>query len=297
MTDISENKTLRFRFTIVITLLWGLALMLSPFKVMASDTVANPTLTLTYVGGEGSSISTYINNVNTYISSLSIDSNELKASEKFSPFIFLSYKDNGIANVGSIASCEVTMDLASYKVMSQKVKNKIMGYALDSIKNSSISTIASNKIYNFIQSQDESTASLVRQLSNDVDADFSSAYMMFKPFSGILGTTLGLFALLIFVTLTLMILVDLSYIVIPIIRDFLTPSSADAKPKYVSNEAWYAVKETDSATDTHKSVLVIYLKKKTMQFVALSICILYLLSGRIYILIGDIMDMFRGIIE
>ena len=171
-----------------------------------------------------------------------------------------------------------------------------MESALTTISNSSMSTMSRNKLYNFIESQDESTASLVRQLSNDVNADFAEAYMMFKPFSGVLGVVLGVFAIVIFVTLTMMILVDLSYIVIPMIRDFLTPSSANAKPKFVSNEAWYAVKEVDGANDTQKNVLLIYLKKKTMQFVALSICILYLLSGEIYILIGNLMDMFRGIL-
>ena len=45
---------------------------------------------------------------------------------------------------------------------------------------------------------DKSTSNLVRQLSNDVDADFAGAYMTFKPFTGVVGWILGLICLSIF---------------------------------------------------------------------------------------------------
>lgn len=244
---------------------------------------ANPTLTLSYSIGEESAIARYVNDVNNFASNYGLE--------------LLRFNRNRGSQSGGVQAGEIILNFTVYKHLEQDAKSKIMSYALESIKDSGISTVASNKIYNFIESQDESTASLVRQLSNDVNADFARAYMAFKPFSGVLGFVLGVFAIGIFVTLTLMIVTDLSYIVIPIVRDWLTPASSNAKPKYVSNEAWYAVKEVDSSTNTSKNTLLIYFKKKTMQFVILSICILYLLSGQIYTLIGNIMDMFRGVLE
>lgn len=276
MTIIKNNYISRVRYAIVITVLLGVAMLLSPFKVMA-DVNAKPTLAISCNSADYNLILTSASDIN--------------ASAGFT-FITVSAS----TQVGNTSSCNVSLDMTTYKNYEQSVKTSIMESALTTISNSSMSTMSRNKLYNFIESQDESTASLVRQLSNDVNADFAEAYMMFKPFSGVVGTILGVFAIAIFITLTMMILVDLSYIVIPMIRDFLTPSSANAKPKFVSNEAWYAVKEVDGANDTQKNVLLIYLKKKTMQFVALSICILYLLSGEIYILIGNLMDMFRGIL-
>lgn len=276
MTIIKNNYISRVRYAIVITVLLGVAMLLSPFKVMA-DVNAKPTLAISCNSADYNLILTSASDIN--------------ASAGFT-FITVSAS----TQVGNTSSCNVSLDMTTYKNYEQSVKTSIMESALTTISNSSMSTMSRNKLYNFIESQDESTASLVRQLSNDVNADFAEAYMMFKPFSGVVGTILGVFAIAIFITLTMMILVDLSYIVIPMIRDFLTPSSANAKPKFVSNEAWYAVKEVDDANDTQKNVLLIYLKKKTMQFVALSICILYLLSGEIYILIGNLMDMFRGIL-
>lgn len=276
MANIKKNYISRVRYAFVITLLLGIATLLSPFKVMA-DVNAKPTLAISCNSADYNLILTSASDINTSAG-----------------FTFITVSAS--TQVGNTSSCNVSLDMTTYKNYEQSVKTSIMESALTTISNSSMSTMSRNKLYNFIESQDESTASLVRQLSNDVNADFAEAYMMFKPFSGVLGVILGVFAIVIFVTLTMMILVDLSYIVIPMIRDFLTPSSANAKPKFVSNEAWYAVKEVDGANDTQKNVLLIYLKKKTMQFVALSICILYLLSGEIYILIGNLMDMFRGVL-
>ena len=274
MQSIEYNRILKVRYAIVITLLLGIAIMLSPFKVIASGgTYARPTLTLSFNVGDKQKLWQLKKDIN---SSVGFD------------FIITSKTDN---NGGCIS-----LNMSTYNSLVQEQKTKTMESALTCVKNSDLSTMSRNKIYNFIESQDESTSSLVRQLSNDVNADFADAYVMFKPFSGALGTTLGVFAIAIFVTLTLMVVFDLSYITIPLIRDLLTPSSSEGKPKFVSNEAWYAVKEVDSEGGRNKDVLLVYLKKKTMQFVALSICILYLLSGKIYILIGNLMDMFRGIL-
>lgn len=283
MKSRNYNHTFGVRYAIVITLLLGIAILLSPFKVMAtgSDVEANPTLTLSYSSGEDTAITRYVSKVNNY-------------TVNTTGVSLLTFTNKGSTASDLTNAGVLTLDFTTYRNLSQEEKSDVMQFALENIKDSGISTMASNKIYNFIESQDESTASLVRQLSNDVNADFAEAYMMFKPFSGALGIVLGVFAIAIFVTLTLMILVDLSYIVIPIIRDFLT--QPQGKPKFVSNEAWYAVKEVDGENHSNKNVLTVYLKKKTMQFVALSICILYLLSGQIYILIGNLMDMFRGML-
>lgn len=271
----------------MLTLLMGVAILLSPFKVEAKtdknggDAEANPTLVLSYNSGEASSITKYVDKVNN-------------ATDNLCNVSLLTFINDGETVKGGNCSGTLTLDFTEYTNLDQSDKSEVMKTLLDNIKSSGISTVASNKIYNFIQSQDESTASLVRQLSNDVSADFAEAYMMFKPFSGVLGIILGCFAIIIFVTLTLMILVDLSYITIPLIRDYLT--QPQGKPKYVSNEAWYAVKEVESESNTNKNTLTVYFKKKSSQFFILSICILYLLSGQIYILIGNAMDMFRGIL-
>lgn len=267
--------------TVIVTLLMGVAMfLLLPFKVNAiNDVDANPTLVITYTSSSG--ISKYVSTVNDRtmdICGVSI----------------LTFVDNGKESGDSTLSGTLTLNFVDYTTLTQDNKTKVMTVALDSIKGSSMPAMCKNKIYNFIQSQDKSTSALVRQLSDDVNADFSDAYMMFKPFTGVVGIILGVFALAIFVTLTLMIVIDLSYIVIPAVQEFLT--SANGKPKFVSNEAWYAVKES-AESNGQKNSLTLYFKHKVFQFSMLSICILYLLSGKIYLMIGSLMDMFSGILQ
>ena len=52
--------------------------------------------------------------------------------------------------------------------------------------------------------------------------------------------------------------------------------------------------ENDKGT-RHES-LTIYLKLKMKQFIAIGICLLYLVSGQIYDLIASIIDYFRGVL-
>lgn len=240
---------------------------------------AKPTLTISSDGSDGASLRLYCNDVN-----------------EVAGFDFIT-NENAERTVGTEIHYEyvITLDMLTYNSLTQTKKTTIINYALSGINDYTLTTMTKNKVYNFIESQDETTSSLVRQLSDDVNADFAEAYTMFKPFSGVLGLVLGIFTLAIFVVLTLTILTDLSYIVLPIVRDFLTKS--DSKPKFVSNEAWYAVREGDKDTSGNVNVLLLYFKKKSMQFAVLALCILYLVSGEIYSMIGNFIDAFRGILE
>lgn len=273
-------------FLVIIALILGIALMLSPFEVMAGITVtANPTISISCAtNGEYTSVGTYVKAV------------------KSATGIKLLYKGDSKSatnNTNDIVYL-VVFDKREYLRLDQQGRMEVMKIALELIDDSSMSTMSKNKFYNFLEEQDESTTSLVRQLSDDVDADFATAYSMFKPLSGVVGTILGIITLAIFVCLTLMIVIDLSYLVLPVVRAGLTPESSTSgdKPKFVSNEAWDAVKvvEGDSGSNGTKDVLVVYLKKKVFQFIMLGICILYLVSGEIYQAIGAILDTVRGII-
>lgn len=271
----------RYLFTFI-ALVMGVVNILSPFKVMA-DVTTDPTLSLSYASGEGVKIQLYVDSVDSY-------------TQELAEYDLLEFELGTGSDKGKVDTGTLTMKMSLYKGSTQALKSKMMEYALNSIESSSMSTITKNKVYNFISSQDESTSSLVRQLSTDVNADFADAYLIFKPFSGVIGTILGVFVIAIFLTITFMVLVDISYISIPIVKDFLTPDNANARPKFVSNEAWYAIKEVETANSKKKEVLFVYLKSKSIQFFALSICILYLVSGEIYNLIGSMMDAFSGIV-
>lgn len=264
------------KIAVIITLLMGIAFMLSPFEVNAANDVSiRPTLTFSVKSGDVLSIETYCNEVNEY-----------------SGFLFLEYVSDVSASGDS--TCNLLVDTASYKNLTQDEKSYIMTYALNHIKDSGMSDMSKNKIYNFIANLDSTTSALVRQLSNDVNADYYRAYSAIKPALRWVSGIFGFFVLVIFGGLTISMIIDISYIAIPLIQCYLTKNETK-KPILVSNEAWKAVKETVDVNSS-KDTMMLYFQKKSKQLVILSICLLYLIGGKIYILVGNFVDLFSGLL-
>ena len=96
----------------------------------------------------------------------------------------------------------------------------------------------------------------------------------------------------IFILLGLNIVCDLAYIVIPGARLFIdSVNDKTKKRKFVSVEAVNAVMEQESKNGTaYVNPVGIYFKSRVKQIIALSLCLVYLVSGEIYNLIGSIMD-------
>lgn len=218
--------------------------------------------------------------------------NENLAGKGFS-FEFLEYSKSG-----SVVSIELNM--ADYKGLGQIKKQNLMQVTLDTVLGSGVSRTNKNKIYNFISEEDITVSSLVRQLSNDVKADFGGAYSSyFKPFSGKIGILLGILAFGIMTCLGLTIVVDIAYITIPGFQWFCQSSTKRKKPRFASLEACNAVQEAESKVGSGDYVnpLTVYLGTKTKQYIAISICLLYLVSGQLYGFIADFMDYFQGLLR
>lgn len=197
----------------------------------------------------------------------------------------------------SASLINIEINMIEYRKLSEKNKQTVMQQALNAVTNAeNVSRTNKNKIYNDICALDESTSALVRQLSDDVNADFNTAYGYFKPFSGVIGTLLGGISLAIFVLLGLTIVIDLAYITIPALQLALgkTEEKNGGKPKFISIEAIDAVKEAESkAGQEYTNPVSKYFHSKTKQMIAIAICLVYLVSGNIYNLIGSIIDYFN----
>lgn len=261
----------------------GVVCGLSPLTVQASG-ATNPAITLTNVpagdaGTTSGKIYTAVNNINR----------DLK--NKFWDTDFITYNYNSSAK-----SVTLTINMTQYKKLENKLQQDTMQIALDGIYNSDVSKTLKNKIYNELCALDSTTAALVRELSNDVRADFYAAYGWFKPFSGWVGWLLGSISLLMFLLLGLTMVIDIAYISLPAVQLLLTDEKKN-QAKFVSHEAYSAVKEQQSkAGQKYVSPMMVYLKMKTVQFVAIFICLLYLVSGQLYSLLASMMDYFRGIL-
>lgn len=251
-------------------ILIGVAIVL-PFICIGGtkvEAVANPSITLKSEG-----VSAVVNDCNS-------DFNSITGSKK---------------GIFKIKGARVYMYMDRYSGLSSDEKKEVMTAILNNINKSDLPQNTRLRFYNFVSEQDESVSSLVRQLSNDVNADFATAYSWFLPFSGTVSTILGFLAIVIFVTLGLMITVDLAYLVIPPFRSAIEKTDG-SKPSWVSNEAYKATLEVEKGEGKSKSTMGLYLKYKSTQMIILGICLLYLVSGKIYTLVAWIIDSFSGVI-
>lgn len=192
-------------------------------------------------------------------------------------------------------SVKIEINMQEYNKLAQENKQKVMQIALSEVDNNTkIARIHRTKIYNEICALDETTSNLARQLGDDVQSDFGEGYAVFKPFSGVVGWIFGLITLLMFIIISITFVVDIAYINLPMFQNILT--SDNKKPRFVSLEAWSAVMEADSkAGQEYLNPTMLYLGHKSKQFLAVAVCVLYLTSGKIFVIIAQVINYFRGI--
>lgn len=216
--------------------------------------------------------------------------NEVNATSKdLADFSFMT-----TSKVSESNNLLVTLNMQGYRSLDREEKQTLMGVSLNALQKSKLPNQTKVKLYNFVEGQDEATASLVRQLSQDVSADFATAYAWFRPFTGSISTLLGVISLGLFISLALMTLLDLSYLSVSIIDAFLTPADG-SKPKLISKEAFNA-KTRAEEKGSNKDAVGLYLKSKSMRLVLISITLLYLVGGKLYDLIAWIIDAFSGFV-
>lgn len=141
----------------------------------------------------------------------------------------------------------------------------------------------------------------MNEILKNTKPDFVSANNIYQPFSGVVGTVLGLGAVLIMAFLGIVMVLDISYITLPPIRNFIAEDDGHgkiAKSKLFSHDAIYAVQcaeqSSDGGSGNSKQALGIYLKRRIIALIILGICLMYLVNGAIYTAVGYVLDLLRG---
>lgn len=129
--------------------------------------------------------------------------------------------------------------------------------------------------------------------------DFVTANAIYKPFSGPVGTVMGLLAVAMMGFLGVVMVADICYITLPPVRLFVADDEKGdklVKSKIFSHDALYAVQkaESDSDSGSPKQALGIYLKRRIFMLIILGICLMYLVQGQIYTAVGYILDLVSG---
>lgn len=284
-------KTKFRKLVMIVFSILCIGVLVTPLSVLAST---EPTIVIS-----GSTLSSAENTRIT--STIAALNNEIKYEvSKMSSLDFISYyySNSTTTSTSYVSDYDLVLEIlmSKYKTLDSADKQKVMEITLNTINNSQISRMNKTKLYNRIAELDESVSSLVRQLSNDVKVDFARGYNIFKPFSGVIGTILGVLSLGIFIMLSISVILDVAYITLPSIQVFLTDKvEKKSKVSIVSSEAIKAVEAAHNSSGTeYINPMGIYVKHKIKQFIALGICLLYLVSGQIYYLMAEIIDMFQG---
>lgn len=141
---------------------------------------------------------------------------------------------------------------------------------------------------------------MLSTILSETKADFNKANDIYRPFSGIVGTTIGLITVLTMAALVLSMAIDLAYIVLPFFRE-QTQSGTGAGGRVnrlVSQPARAAVSEAEGPNGgDSKEPLWIYLKKRFVGILILAVAILLLVNGEVFNAVGSIIDLGSGFIS
>lgn len=182
----------------------------------------------------------------------------------------------------------------NYSKLDSDVKKDFMEKALIATTKTSLNAKTKNKIYNFIASQDTPISSAMKYLQSDANADFLEAKKWIDPFTGVIGTFLGVLCVAIFLFTGLSVVFDLCYIALPGIQAILEGGDENRKPFGVSKEAFHSLRDAEK-DGVYRSVVAIYLKRRVGLLILISVCVGYLISGKIYDVVAFFIDAFSSI--
>ena len=185
----------------------------------------------------------------------------------------------------------LTFSNKNYSTLDSEDKETFMETALKATTKTGLNAKTKNKVYNFIANQDTPVSSAMKYLQNDANADFLEAKKWIDPFTGVVGTVLGVLCVAIFMFTGLSIVFDICYLVLPGVQAILERGEENKKPFGVSREAYASLRDSERDNE-YRSVLVLYLKRRVGLLIIMSVCVGYLISGKIYDVVILFIDAF-----
>ena len=188
------------------------------------------------------------------------------------------------------------------KNMTYDDKETLVEYILASMTKCGFSTIDYQRTNSFLSDLMPDATKLANTLSGNTSLDFTWAAEVLRFSNSALGKFLGVLTLLMFVLLSLSTLLDLGYMSVSLIHVTLTFLSSKkrsgGRPWLVSREAYLAYKDaeaSESDLNDKRSVLSLYMKTKLWQWVLLSVSLLYIIGGKLFVLVARLIGYFSGI--
>lgn len=187
----------------------------------------------------------------------------------------------------------LTFSNKTYSTLDMQEKRDFMQVALSATQETSLGSQQKNKLYNFIAEQDNPTSAAIKYLKSDASADFVEAKAWFRPFSGVIGTVMGLICLVVFLLLGISCLFDLAYLCLPTFQALLEHGEEHKRPFGVSREAWRSMKDVTSDMK-YRNIMSVYFSRRMPVVIVCCICLGYIISGQIYDMLVFIIDAFSS---
>lgn len=187
-------------------------------------------------------------------------------------------------------------------------------YEHESQKENGLSEQTASEWWKEMQSVDGVGSHYVALLTEDITPDLVAGQSFFKPLNGIISTVLGVLSVAIMSFLAISFMLDIFYITIPMVRMMMDGNGngggqrghgrggmgygggygggmgrgggAGGGPAYISTQAKMAVREEEGG----KNALISYAKNSVVKIVVLVLCLMFLISGKIYPIIGWLMN-------
>jgi hypothetical protein len=210
-------------------------------------------------------------------------------------------KSNGSSGTSYDVNEDQFKDLT--KKEQQRFTTKLVEEANAQVGNNGVTSSTVTGLLQRLQTKPGMGSKLLTEILKNTKPDYVKANNIYQPFSGIIGTILGLGAILILAFIGIVIVSDIAFITLPPYRALLGgvdggDSERGKTAKFlVSHEAVSSVRESensDGGQGGYKYAIGIYLKRRIIALIILGIALLYLVQGQIYVFVGFIMDLVQG---
>lgn len=183
----------------------------------------------------------------------------------------------------------------------QRFTTKLVEEANGQVGDNGVTSSTVTGLLQKLQTKKGMGSKLLTEILKNTKPDYVRANAIYQPFSGIVGTILGLAAILILAILGIVMVSDIAFITLPPYRGLMGGAEGSGEDKgaarfLVSNEAVSAVRDSEQNSDggSYKYAIGIYLRRRIIALIFLGIALLYLVQGQIYVLVGWIMDLVQG---
>ena len=177
-----------------------------------------------------------------------------------------------------------------YRGLYVNQRKDFLQHALRQIKQSNLKPKSKNKLYNFLSLQDGDASKILRNLEKDLTADIANGRDVYLPFSGTVTTILGLIALGVFIGVGISMVIDISYLTLPMVQKSFDEKPDKTLPKLVSSQAYFVARERES--NEKGNYLYSYLKKRSVAVALVMISLGYLSSSLIFEAVGYVVQVF-----